>query len=289
LPAISKEKIDAVQNTIFEIIQKKISLLPALGDCWIDEDLKKIPLPTNMRSLNDSLVPVIRGQRTPFGEGKKVIRPFVHWFDEKGTIDIDLHGFLLGKSIVTSFGYNGTRSSELGCYSGDVRHRQGACAEYVDINVKKALAAGYQYFIMVLHNFNGGKLSDIKECVAGVMERDDAFANHTWKPDSIANSMLLTGGGNMVLVAAYDLVTRESIYLDLDYDTFEQHLYRGSSEGLFTALKPYIALPKVSVYDLLFWHVEARGRFVSKETAATHFLFEDFASSYTKTIEYMGV
>jgi len=289
LPAIAAEKIDAIQSTIFDIIKGKFADLPALGDCWIDEELKKIPLPTNMRSLNDSLVPVIRGQRTPFGEGKKVIRPFIHWYDQHGDQDLDLHGFLIGPKGSMSFGYNGNQNVPgLGCYSGDVRHRQGACAEYVDIVVDEAVRRGYNYFIMVIHNFQGGKLSDLKECVAGVMERQFPESNKTWKPDTIQNSMLLKSAGNMVLVAAYDLVARESIYLDLDYDGFSSFVYGQSSE-FFDALKPYISLPKVSVYDLLQWHVEARGRVVSKETAETHFLFDDFASSYVKTMEYMGI
>ena len=171
LPALQADIIESVQNTVISTLKSKFAQLEPMGDCWIDEELKKIPLPTNMRSLNDSLVPIIRGQRTPFGEGKKVIRPFVHWFDERGTQDIDLHGYLFSDSKVTSFGYNGSHANAIGCYSGDVRQRRGACAEYVDINVEEAIKAGYKYFIMVVHNFQGGKLSDMKECVAGVMER----------------------------------------------------------------------------------------------------------------------
>ena len=290
LPAISDTKINAIQETIFNIFRNKLSSLPAMGDCWIDEELKKIPLPTNMRSLNDSLVPVIRGQRTPFGEGKKVIRPFIHWYDDNGSLDLDLHGYLFGPNQVENFGFNGRYNiTDLGCYSGDVIGRRGACAEYVDINVDTALKLGYQYFLMVIHNFRGGKLSDIKECVAGVMEREYPEANKLWVPSTITNCMKLTGAGNMVLVAAYDLRSRESIYLDLDFSKFTDYVHRGQAGAFFAAMEPYINLPKVSVYDLLQWHIEARGRLVSKETAETHFLFDDFASSYTKTIEFMGV
>lgn len=287
LPSLKPELISAVQSTIFDILKSKFATLPELGDCWIDERLKKIPLPTNMRSLNDSLVPCVRGERIPFGTGKKVIRPFIHWFDPRGSLDLDLHGFLVGKNKVDSFGYNGIHKNEIGCYSGDVRHRQGACAEYVDIDLEKATAAGYDYFIMVVHNFNGGTLGNIKECVAGVQEREFPEANYYWLPDTIQNSMLLTGGGRMVLVAAYDLNTKEYIHLDMDFGDMESYVH--SSSAFFDAIKPYIQLPTVSVYDLLKWHVEARGRMVSKETAETHFMYEDFSGSYVKTIEYMGV
>ena len=64
---------------------------------------------------------------------------------------------------------------------------------------------------------------------------------------------------------------------------------QGNAKAFLSAIEPYLVPPKLSVYDLLMWHVESRGRFVSKETAETHFLFDDFASSCTKTIEFMGV
>lgn len=289
LPAISKEIVDLIQSKIFDILKEKFSILPELGDCYIDEELKKVPLPTNMRSLNDSLVPIIRGTRIPFGTGKKVIRPFIHWFDDYGSKDIDLHGFLIGPGGSTSFGYNGIHSSTLGCYSGDVRYRQGACAEYVDIVVDQALAAGFKYFIMIAHNFNGDKLADIKECVAGVMEREFPESNKTWLPSTIQNSMLLKSGGNIALVAAYDLVSREYIHLDIDVDEDYRFVSGSLGKDFMNEIDLYLVPPKLSVYDLLKWHVEARGRIVSKETATTHFLFEDFSSSYVKTIEFMGV
>jgi len=289
LPAINGDVVDSIQATVIATLKTKFAQLEPIGDCWIDEELKKIPLPTNMRSLNDSLVPIIRGQRVPFGEGKKVIRPFIHWYDNNGTLDIDLHGYLFGTDKVTNFGYNGKHTSKIGCYSGDVRQRRGACAEYVDINVDNALEEGYKYFLMIAHNFNGGKLSDIKECVAGVMEREKPEANSTWLPSTIQNCMQLSSAARMALIAAYDLETREYIHLDLDFGTFESYVTSGQSAAFFTALTPYIQLPKLSVYDLLMWHVEARGRLVSKEIAETHFLYEDFGSSYTKTIEFMGI
>lgn len=282
--------IEAIQETIWNILKEKFAELPELGDCWIDPELKKVPLPTNMRSLNDSLIPIVRGTRTPFGTGKKVIRPSLHWFDQHGNLDLDLHGFLLGEDNVRPFGFNGVHNDSIGCYSGDVRHRQGACAEYVDIDVAKALQLGFKYFLMIVHNFQGGKLSDIKDCMAGVQEREFPEANMYWKPETVENCMLLNGSDSRTtLIAAFDLETREYIYLDLDFGTFDTYVHSGQAKAFFNAIAPYIAEPKVSVYHLLQWHVEARGRMVTKETATTHFLFDDFKSSYVKTIEFMGV
>ena len=289
LPALKAEVVDAIQDTLFLALKERFKLLEPMGDCWVDPELKKIPLPTNMRSLSDTLVPTIRGQRTPFGTGKKVIRPFIHWFDENGTEDLDLHGFLLGDNMSINFGYNGTRNSSLGCYSGDVRHRRGACAEYVDINVDDAVAAGYNYFVMVVHNFENRPFSSMKDVVVGVQEREFAQSNANWLPDTIVNCFRPASGADMTLIGVYDLITREYIHLDLDWNTFSGYVARGDSNSLFTAIKPFITLPKLSVYDLVSCHVEARGRNVSKEVAEKHFLYEDFSTSYVETMKLMGV
>lgn len=288
LPSIDKSIIEAIQDTIINTIKAKFAVLLEMGKCWIDPELKKIPLPTNMRSMSESMTPVIRGQRLPFGTGKQVIRPFIHWFDEYGNEDLDLHGFLLGDKHSTTLGFNGSHKTNFGLFSGDVRHRKGACAEYVDIDLDKAIGAGYQYFVMVVHNFTGRPLATLKDCVSGVMEVEHSTASKTWKPDTLVNSMKLTSKSTMTLIGVYDLKTREYIHLDLDWNTFSNYVH-GQFGELFTAIKPYIELPKLSVYDLLYWHVTARGSSVSIENADTQFTFNDFKSSYVEVLKLMGV
>lgn len=304
LPPLDPFVIDLFQSTILNIVKEKLKNLPTLGNCWIDPELKKIPLPTNMRSVNDSLVPIIRGERIPIFDPNdaKTIRCFIHWFDEKGDLDIDLHGLLIGetKSIdsngllirepkFVSFGYNGLLKDDLGCYSGDVRHREGACAEYVDINIAKALKQGFDYFLMIAHNFQSGKLSDIKECVVGTMLREFPESNDTWLPNTIINSMKVNGAGNMTLVAAVDLKSGEYIPLDLDVSQNYVYFTNSEIEKIKQISFSYLELPKLSVYDLLSWHVEARGNLVSKELAETQFSFKDFSSSYISILDYMGI
>ncbi len=127
LPAIKEKDIKAVQKSVSKALMAKFAQLDALGKVWIDPELKKIPLPTNMRSMNAALRPTVRGSRIPIGnQDAKVIRAFVHWFDENGSRDIDLTGTFIGMGKSERIGWNGTHKSHIGCYSGDVRHRQGA-------------------------------------------------------------------------------------------------------------------------------------------------------------------
>lgn len=286
LKPLSNDVIEAVSESIWRILSDKYATLEPLGNCYIDEKLKMIPLPTNMRSMSESLVPTIRGQRTPIQSTKSTLRPFVHWYDTSGREDIDLHGFMLGNTT-QQFGFNGSARTNYGCFSGDVRHRQGPCAEYVDINISKAIEAGFKYFVMVLHNYQQRPFSSLKDCYTGCMEVDNPSANKSWIPSNVTNAMKLNSSSQYCLVGVYDLEKREYIHLDLDWDTFRTV---GSSDGnkLLKAIEPYCKDPKFSVYDLVRLHVEARGTITPPELADKHFLYEDFAYSYEKTLELLG-
>ena len=159
----------------------------------------------------------------------------------------------------------------------------------MDIDVKNAVEAGFKYFISVVHNFESRPMSSMKDCVCGTMEVENSTSNPNWVPSTISNCIIPQSKSSYVLVGAYDLETREYIHLDLDWEVFERACNVSNAGGLFKSLLPYVEAPKISVYDLMLWHVSARGRLVSKENAVTHFLYEDFSSGYTKTLEYLGV
>jgi hypothetical protein len=56
------------------------------------------------------------------------------------------------------------------------------------------------------------------------------------------------------------------------------------------AITAYTSVPGFSVYDLVMLHVKSRGRLAeSGETPDTEFWFDDFATSYLKTAELMGI
>jgi len=291
LPAIAAETIEAVQRIVVETLISKFSALPKFGKVAIDEELKKIPMPTNMRSTSTSLRPTIRGQRTPIGnQNAKVIRTFVHWFDENGSIDIDLHGFLIGEKKREQIGWNSYHNTGYGCHSGDIIARQGACAEYVDVDVAKAVKAGLKYLVVTINNFRGGSLESIKDCVAGTMEREHPESNMNFVPATLSNCMRLTSAASTSLMCVVDLETREYIHLDLDVDGIPVASHQASE--ILSAIKPYCEMPKFSVYDLLLLHVQGRGGELVdgiEEKADTYFTFEEFASSYVKTMEFMGV
>jgi hypothetical protein len=291
LPAISESVVNRIQNSIKKAIGEKLSTLTPLGKVFVDEQLKNIPLPTNMRSASSGLRPIMRGQRIPIGnQNAKVIRAFVHWFDERGDQDIDLTCTFIGMGkAITHIGWNGRHNSqELGCYSNDVRHKQGACAEYVDIKLNSALKAGYKYVIVDARNYNGRSFETVTDCVVGYMEREHAIAGEIFVPATIANCTRLYNEASTTIVSMIDLETQEFIHLDIDQDGIP--VASASFDALMDAVRPYMEAPKFSLYDLVMMHVEARGgEIVEVENAETSFNFDDYSYSYIETLKIMGV
>ena len=290
LPAINESIVNRIQNIINSALASKFSELPALGKVFVDEKLKNIPLPSNMRSASSGLRPIMRGQRIPIGnQNAKVIRAFVHWFDENGNQDIDLTCTFIGMGKVTHIGWNGRHNSEnLGCYSGDIRHKRGACVEYVDIKMSAALKAGYKFAIIDARNYNGRSFETVTDCVAGYMEREHAEANQIFVPATIANCTRLYNESSTTIVSMIDLETQEFIHLDIDQNGIP--VASANFDALMEAVKPYMEAPKFSLYDLVMMHVESRGgQLVEADDAETKFNFDDYSYSYIETLKLMGV
>lgn len=286
LPALEQSTIDAVQEVIFSAVKEKFSNLESLGDCWIDPELKKIPLPTNMRSMSESLVPIIRGQRIPIGNVKKTLRVFMHFPNKPRTgITIDLSCMVSGKNRVERVDWTRLKLSDLILHSGDSYGRMGNVAEYIDLDVKKLKNSEFDWILVQLNNFNNSPQL-VNGSIFGFCEVEFPHANQLWQPDTIISSMKVKVPSKVNLMLI-DLKNLD--YIMLDEDGEKSGFNNISASDIKKVIENYGELPKYSVYDLLQWHVEARGRMVPKESAETHFLFDDFSTSYVETLKFMGV
>lgn len=287
LPAIDKKIVESIHSKLFETLKDKFSTLESLGTCWIDEELKKIPLPTNMRSMNFSSKPTIRGQRVPLDNpDAKVIRPFIHWMDKSGNEDLDLSVTFVGEKSVDVLSYSQLRVGK-SCHSGDVRYRKGPCAEYIDIDMKDAKSRGYKYAVIDVRNFQGNSLKSV-ETVFGIMEREHPTENKTWLPETISSCQNLESESTNTLIAIIDFETME--YIMLDIDSSGAVYASGDVKNTLKMIEQYTQLPKLSVYDLILLHVEGRGKQVTLDSNVdTYFKYEDFCNSYEETGKLMGV
>lgn len=288
LPSLPDSLIDAVQACILGAIQQKIYELGESNvSVYIDPELKKIPLPTNMRVVSESLKVMVAGTRMPLNlEGQPVIRAFMHWYMN---CDIDLTAVYVNEDF-TNFahvGWNGSHNSDIGVYSGDITGGPGRHAEYIDIIIDEARIAGYRYVILTAAVYSGHHFKIIPEACTGFELRLKPEANRTYRPKSIVNSMLLTSDSTQTVLCAYDLKTEEFIPIDSDVDG---RIASHAIDVIKATVRHYIEAPKLSVYDLLEWHTVYRnGVLASEQDAEKKFYFNDFSTSYVETLKLMGV
>lgn len=296
LPALDETTVNLVLDKVLEVLKDRFKRLPDLGKVWIDPELKKIPIPTNMRSVDFTLKPTMRGSRIPLSNpNAKVVRPYFHWVDKLGTLDPDLSVTFVsqedGKRPET-LNYchskvNGVPTFGKSVHSGDVIARQGPCAEYVDIDIADAKSMGYRYAVIDVRNYGGGSLADMNG-VFGIMEREFPEANSAWTPETVVGAQACSSTASNTLLSIVDLETMEYIFLDID-STGAISAHR-DQKTILDVVQQYSELPRFSVYHLLEMHAEARGEQVeAQETADVRFEFEDFCHSYTETAKYMGV
>lgn len=289
-PKVIFEIKKALRETLIAKAKKKGE---KLGAVWIDPRLKEVPLPFGMRSSNSGLKSYIRGTRLLFHQTAKTIRAFVHWFDEDGSQDIDLSGAFYSENLVNMGHVSWTclRNQEAKtAHSGDVRHRVGACAEYIDVDIQSALDFGARYVVVSAYNFNGGALHSVKDCVFGLMEREFPEANKHFVPATITNAIGINNNSNRVIPAILDLKERCMIWADLETSNGALPVIEVTGKANSMALDWLIGKPSFSVYDLLTVHAEARGKqVVNRAKADVSFVWEDLVSDYTKIGNLMAL
>ncbi len=284
LEPLDESLIDIMIEAIWSTFYNKFSELEDLGAVWIDEDLKNIPAPVNMRTLSEGLITVVRGQRNPIKADKKVLRCYCHW---KSQYDLDLSiEFCTAdgtKSDVCGF----TNYPTYGVYSsGDIIPSHGTAnakgyAEYVDIVLDDI---PFDYALMMVNNYSGHPLNKAK-AVIGFMERDShQSGNSTWLPASVTNAFKLDSSAIRIAAILIDLRTKEWILVDQD----SNGLPVSNGSVIHPIVKQTAEIPEVSAYHILKHHAEARGKIVAeKEDADVVYEFKDFSSSYEKILEFM--
>jgi len=280
LEPLDTKIVGEIQKTIINLISQRFAKLDKLGNVYIDSELKKIPVPTNMKTLQDAKKVVIRGTRIPLQTTKKVLRPYIHW---TAGVDLDISVAFIDteKNETTYCSYSRMNPHPSILHSGDVRPRvKGEWAEYIDINLD---TCPYKYSLVQVHNFDGGSLDDVG-AVVGFMERDNLQSSLKWKPNTIENSFRVSSKGSTVNLFIIDFETMEWILIDEDVDG----LPMTDDGSILKYVEGLSKEPKLSVYDVLSMHTEARGTLVEKEEDGdVKFLFDDFSTSYEKIANYM--
>lgn len=296
IPSVDPEAVARILQAIELTLYTRFSELDPLGKVYIDPQLDEVFIPRDMKELSYSAKPMVRGQRLPFSNpNAKVIRAYVHWYnDGSRRCDIDLSAVLIGNENPKHIGWDSNKwyikeEEVLAAYSGDVTNRLGPCAEYVDIDVKKCLDAGYRYVVVDARDYVRGQggLSTYKDCIFGIMEREAPEASKVFKPSTVSNAFTLSSTAVGVIAGALDLLTKEWFLIDIDTQNSISSL---SLKEVVSVLEQVTKPASFTVKQLLRLHAKARGSLVaSPEDADIVFNKRDFLTNYTEISKWMGV
>jgi hypothetical protein len=292
LPPIGAATLALVRSTIAELLRARAAKRPPLGKVWIDERLRGVPAPTAMRSASAGARTLVRGTRVPYRAEAKVVRAFVHWYDEHGYEDLDLSAgfYRADRRRVGHVSWTNLNERCFGCcHSGDIRHRQGACAEYVDIDIERCLKHGVRYVAVEVLNYDGRPLRTVKDCVFGLMEREHPVAGEIFVPRTISDCIAVENDSTAAILAIVDLGENCYLWADLEGGVGANTI-EGSFGKLEEVMHSLLDGTRLSLYELMDIHVRARGVRVERaEEADVVWRWEDFAFDYTKAAEFLAI
>ncbi|MEG1140899.1 MAG: hypothetical protein RSE41_00310 [Clostridia bacterium] len=258
LTPLSTYVVNAVKESIMRAIVKNFGNKESLENKVFElpDSLKYMPIPLNMRSVSSSLTQRIRGQRIPMDCTNKTLRFYVHWTDECGIEDLDLSAvfFTDNNNLYSTMSYNQLLSSEYAVHSGDVRCREGKCAEYIDIDIEKAINAGIKKSIIIVNNFTGKDFTTL-DCFCGWMSRNKPECNNIWLPSTVENSFVLNNKSSNSIAAILDFETKEIIYVDMNFDSVP---FVSGNVNKYDYFIDMMYNPTLSAYDIIKMNIEAR-------------------------------
>ena len=275
LDPLSKEDVHLVRDYFYMLLienyEKQESLLGKT--VVIGNNIEDVRLPKDMRTVSESLKVVGRGTAFNIPEGIDYIRAYSYWNDKEGNMDLDLYATFLSEDFekTINIGWNQSFREGFSCHSGDVRNRIGDCAEYIDIDIPKALESGMRYVCIDVLDYQGVGFSNIPNNKAGICAMKEIPENGIldWKPSgNIIQAFTLNTTGSGVLAQIIDLKERKVYFVDEDLTGLPVGNYhRGTKVEI---LKSYVQNPVISVKKLIELNSIARGAKVISE--------EDFAS-----------
>ena len=223
LPELDDEVLCRLMICIDDVLMKRFAEKESMADklVYLDKDLEGIALPKNMRSMNFMPGQMARGSKIKIQNNTGIFRLYCRWVDKMGAYDLDLSTQMFDKDFkyLTSVSWcNNYKVGDWAVFSGDVRHRKGNCAEYIDVDIAKAREAGVRYLVANVNDFDGQGFAK-KDAWAGVMERSQMGTSGevTWAPETITTGFRLTSVCTNIVMTIMDLEEMCMYVCDEDY------------------------------------------------------------------------
>ena len=244
-----------------------------LGKIYIDEALKDYTVPFSLRSASKTMTAVSRGSRIAIDDSAKIIRPFIWWTNTKDNIiDVDLSVAIFADdwNCLEHVSYNNLESDRFGiCHSGDIINGgpvdgEGA-AEFIDLDIDKALSAGARYAVFNVYNFSNESFSKMEHAAFGFMTRNDMKSGEIFEPSTVKQRMDLASATTTCIPVIFDL--KERVFVWCDMALTADHVRAGfgginvesNLPSVVVTCKAMVDVKKPNLYDLFTFNAKARG------------------------------
>ncbi len=244
-----------------------------LGKVYIDEVLKDYTVPFSLRSAGKTMTAVSRGSRIAIDDNTKIIRPFIWWTNTKDDIiDVDLSVAVFADdwNCLEHVSYNNLESDRFGiCHSGDIINGgpvdgEGA-AEFIDLDIDKALSAGARYAVFNVYNFSNENFSKMEHAAFGFMTRNDMKIGEIFEPSTVKQRMDLASATTTCIPVIFDL--KERVFVWCDMALTADHVRAGygginvesNQPSVVVTCKAMVDVKKPNLYDLFTFNAKARG------------------------------
>ena len=244
-----------------------------LGKVYIDEALKDYTVPFSLRNAGKTMAAVSRGSRIAIDDSAKIIRPFIWWTNTKDDIiDVDLSVAVFADdwNCLEHVSYSNLKSSRFGiCHSGDITNGgptdgEGV-AEFIDLDIEKALSAGARYAVFNVYNFSNELFSKMEHAAFGFMTRNDMKSGEIFEPSTVKQRMDLASATTTCIPVIFDLKKRVFIWCDMALTA--DHVRAGfgginmesNLPSVVVTCKAMVDIKKPNLYDLFTFNAKVRG------------------------------
>lgn len=244
-----------------------------LGKVYIDKALRNYTVPFSLRSAGKTMTAVSRGSRIAIDDSVKIIRPFIWWTNTKNDIiDVDLSVAVFADNwdCLEHVSYSNLKSEKFGMYhSGDITNGgpvdgEGA-AEFIDLDIDKALGAGARYAVFNVYNFSNELFSKMEHAAFGFMTRENMESGEIFEPSTVKQRMDLASATTTCIPVIFDL--KERVFIWCDMALTADHVRAGygginvesNLPSVVVTCKAMVDVKKPNLYDLFTFNATARG------------------------------
>ncbi len=297
LPEMNAETAELIGDVIVSKILKNINEKVTEKDLsgtfvMLDDKLKNIPIPKGSRTSNISIP---KGIIYEIPKEDNIVRFYIHW-EQQGDIleDLDLHAFLYKdrKTMVNIGFHTGLSLGDLVAHSGDVLDRPGKCAEYVDIDLKRAEESGFKYVIMDVYNYKDRGLDTLPAWGGFLTVPSVISGDSNWYPENVLFGEKLTSESSGVALMLVDICNRTVKILDVPMSGIPVNVDSNKQAAI---VECFSTAPRISTYDIMKEYYSSRGATIlnlspeiDMPEVTQVITFEDISRDYVKILELIG-